>query len=115
GAPSVWACYRFSTKLRRNHPALVAYIDACTASLRSQLPDFGRDVAIDASDLPAWANGHRYVSKNGPERERYSDPDASWGHRSAVSTRAAGSFFGLKIDLAVCTATSLPLACQPSS
>ena len=28
------------------------------ASLREQHPDFGRDVAIDASDIPAWANGH---------------------------------------------------------
>jgi hypothetical protein len=70
----------------------------------------GRDVAIDASDMPAFANGQRYVSKNGPERERFSDPDASWGHRSAISTRAAGSFYGFKIHAAVCTATGLPLA-----
>lgn len=47
-----------------------------------------------------------------PERERFSDPDASWGHRSAVSTRAAGSFYGFKIHAAVCTATGLPLAWQ---
>ena len=52
-----------------------------------EVPDIGRDVAIDASDLPAFANGQRYVSQHGPERERFSDPDASWGHRSAVSTR----------------------------
>jgi len=32
------------------------------------------------------------VSRGGRERERFSDPDASWGHRSAVSTaRAVGS------------------------
>lgn len=30
---------------------------------------------------PAFANGQRYVSQHGPERERFSDPDASWGHR----------------------------------
>src|SRR3989449_2065446 len=62
--------------------------------------------------MPAYANGQRFLSKNGPERERFSDPDASWGHRSAVSTRAAGSFYGYKIDMAVCTATGLPLAWQ---
>lgn len=115
GCPSVWAMYRFSTKLRKNRPALCACIDACAASLRAQHPDFGRDVAIDASDLPAWANGHRYVRNGGPERERYADPDASWGHRSAVGTRAAGSFYGFKIDLAVCTRTGLPLAWQARS
>ena len=57
--PSVWAMYRFANKLRANHPALSACLDACAASLREQYPDFGRDVAIDASDLAAWANGQR--------------------------------------------------------
>ena len=110
GRPSVWAMYRFAAKLRENRPALNACLDACAASLRAQHPDFGKDVAIDASDLPAFANGQRYVRNGGPERERFSDPDASWGHRSAVSTRAAGSFYGFKIHAAVCVATGLPLA-----
>jgi hypothetical protein len=60
GAPSVWACYRFTTKLRANRPALAACIDAFAAALRVEHPDFGKDVAIDASDLPAYANGQRY-------------------------------------------------------
>jgi hypothetical protein len=60
--------------------------------------------------MPAYANGQRYVSKNGPERERFSDPDASWGHRSAVSTRKGGGFYGFKVHAAVCAATGLPLA-----
>jgi Transposase DDE domain len=110
--PSVWACYRFARKLRENRPALAACLDAVAAALRSQYPDIGRDVAIDASDMPAFANGQRYVSKGGPEREKFSDPDASWGHRSAVSTRAAGGFYGFKIHAAVCTTTGLPLAWQ---
>ena len=110
--PSVWAMYRFATKLRANHPALAACVDACAASLRERYPDFGRDVAIDASDLPAFANGMRHVSHNGPERERFADPDASWGHRSAVSTRKGGGFYGYKLHLAVCTKTGLPLAWQ---
>jgi len=73
------------------------------------------DVCIDASDMPAFGNGHRFVYQGGPERERYSDPDASWGHRSAVSTRAAGSFYGFKIHAAVCARTGLPLAWQIES
>jgi hypothetical protein len=109
-SPSVWACYRFARKLRANQPALADCIDAVVASLREQYPDFGRDVAIDASDLPAWANGQRYVSKGGRERERFADADASWGHRSAISTRKGGGYYGYKIHAAVCAATGLPLA-----
>jgi hypothetical protein len=110
--PSVWAMYRFAQKLRENRPALNACLDACAASLRAAYPAIGQDVAIDASDMPAFANGQRYVSQGGPERERFSDPDASWGHRSAVSTRKGGGFYGYKLDMAVCTATGLPLAWQ---
>ena len=62
--------------------------------------------------MPAFANGQRYVSHNGPERERFSDADASWGHRSAISTRKGGGFYGSKIHAAVCAATGLPLAWQ---
>ena len=115
GRPSIWAMYRFATKLRANRPALNACLDACAASLRAEHPDMGRDVAIDASDLAAYANGHRHICPDGPVRERYSDPDASWGHRSAVSTRGSGSFYGYKLDLAVCTRTGLPLAWQARS
>ena len=112
GCPSVFACYRFAVKLRANRPLLADCLDRIAASLQAELPGIGRDVAIDGSNLEAFANGHRLVSKHGPERERYSDPDASWGHRSAISTRGAGSFYGYKINLACCTRTGLPLAWQ---
>ena len=53
-----------------------------------------------------------FVSHGGRERadSELSDQDASWGHRSAVSTRKGGGFYGYKLDMAVCTATDLPLA-----
>lgn len=108
--PSIYACYRFAAKLRRFKPLLDACIDRVTASLHAQMPEMGQDVAIDASDLPAYANGQRFVSKGGPEREQFSDPDASWGHRSAISTRKGGGFYGFKVHAAVCTHTGLPLA-----
>src|SRR5205823_5575567 len=108
--PSVYACYRFAAKLREHKPLLDACLARIVARLSAELPEYGQDVAIDASDLPAFGNGHRFVRKGGPERERYSDPDASWGHRSAVSTRAAGSFYGYKIHAAVCVVTGLPIA-----
>ena len=112
GCPSVWACYRFTVKLREHSSALADCLDRVMLALQATLPGLGGDVAIDASDMPAFANGQRYVSNGGPERERFSDPDASWGHRSAVSTRKGGGFYGYKLQLAVCTATSLPLAWQ---
>lgn len=112
GRPSVWACYRFSTKLRKHSGPLADCLDRVAVSLQAAFPGLGGDVAIDASDMPAFANGMRFVSQHGPERERYSDPDASWGHRSAVSTRKGGGFYGYKIQMAVCTATGLPLAWQ---
>ncbi len=111
-APSIYALYRFAAKLRKHKPLLDACLDRVAASLRAEIPDYGRDVAIDASDLPAYANGQRYVKKGGPEREKFSDPDASWGHRSSISTRKGGGFYGYKIQAAVCTRTELPIAWQ---
>lgn len=108
--PSVWAAYRFAEKLRDNGEAVERCIDGVIAGLKEKLPSYGRDLAIDASDMPAYANGQRYLSKGGKERERYSDPDASWGHRSAVSTRKGGGFYGYRLHAAVCTATDLPVA-----
>jgi hypothetical protein len=108
--PSKWAAYRFAEKLRDNGEKVERCIDSVVEGLKAKLPTYGTDLAVDASDLAAYANGQRYLSKNGPERERYSDPDASWGHRSAVSTRKGGGFYGYRLHAAVCTATDLPVA-----
>jgi len=108
--PSEWACYRFAGKLSQHKHLLDACIGSVLDRLRDANPGMGENIAIDGSDLPAYANGQRYVSKNGPERERYSDPDASWGHRSAVSTRKGGGYYGYKVHGAVDTLTGLPVA-----
>ena len=110
--PSVDACYRFTIKLRRFKPMLDACVEAVLASLHDEMPKLGSTVAIDGSDLPAYANGQRFLSKGGPERKRYSDPDASWGHRSSISVRKGGGYYGYKIHAAVDTATDLPVAWQ---
>jgi hypothetical protein len=108
--PSVYACYRFATKLRPYSDKLDACIARVLSSLKACEPEMGDDVSIDASDLPAYANGQRYVSKHGPKRKRFADPDASWGHRSAVSTRRGGGFYGYRLHAAVCSRTGLPVA-----
>ncbi len=108
-APSQWACYRFARQLReRDGWALSQCVNDVLSSLKAQHPDMGESVAIDGSDMPAYANGHR--SEEERESAVYSDPDASWGHRSAVSTRGAGGFYGYKLHAAVDVATGLPLA-----
>ena len=109
-SPSVFAAYRFAEKLRAHPGMLERCIDSVVEGLKAKLPTYGRDLAIDASDMPAYANGQRFLSKGGKERERYSDTDASWGHRSAVSTRKGGGFYGYRLHAAVCTATDLPVA-----
>jgi hypothetical protein len=108
--PSVYAAYRFAEKLRKHGAMVERCIDGVVKGLRSELPTFGTDLAIDASDIPAYANGQRYVSKGGRERERFSDPDATWGHRSAISTRKGGGFYGYRLHAAVCSSTGLPVA-----
>ncbi|MDQ4031995.1 MAG: transposase [Actinomycetota bacterium] len=113
-APSVHAAYRFTVKLREHGDMLTACIDRVLTALQERLPDMASDLAIDGSDLPAYANGHRDLP-NGKPRERYADPDASWGHRSAISTRKGGGFYGYKVHAAVCTHTGLPVAWQVQS
>ena len=110
--PSVDACYRFARKLREHNDALQACIAAVLAALADQNPGMGETVAIDGSDLPAYANGQRYVSaKSEIERKKFSDPDASWGHRSSIpSTRKGGGFDGYKVHAVVDSATELPIA-----
>jgi IS5 family transposase len=108
--PSVYACYRFTGKLRDHTDMLQGCIAGILKELKKRNPLLGWNVAIDASDMPAYANGQRFKYKNGPERKKYSDPDASWGHRSSVSTRKGGGFYGYRLHMAVCAKTDLPLA-----
>jgi transposase len=109
-APSEWACYRFVRRLREHSDALAATLDAVVSRLTAVTPGMGDRLAIDGSDLPAYGNGQRHLFNHGPLRERFADPDASWGHRSSVGTRKGGGFYGFKVHAAVDTATELPVA-----
>jgi len=110
GAPSVDACYRFTAKLRRHKGALDSCIAAVLASLHAEMPSLGDHISIDGSDLPAYANGQRFLFNHGPERKKFSDPDASWGHRSAIATRKGGGFYGYKVHAVVDAHSGLPLS-----
>jgi hypothetical protein len=103
-APSHWACYRFAAKLRQHEAMLTACIGRVLAGLHEANPEMGQTVAIDGSDMPAYANGHKHVgNKNGPLREKFADPDAGWGHRSSISIRKGGAFYGYKLHIAGAT------------
>ncbi|MGI8809485.1 MAG: transposase [Acidimicrobiales bacterium] len=66
GGPSADACYRFTRKLREHKGALDRCIAAVLASLHAEMPALGEHVAIDGSDLPAYANGQKYVFNTVP-------------------------------------------------
>ena len=66
--PSVYAGYCFTGKLRAYGDMLDRCIDGMTASLSAELPEDGRNIAIDGSEMPAYANGQRFVSKGGGAR-----------------------------------------------
>jgi hypothetical protein len=109
GAPSVHSIYRFCKKLRENKPLLDACLSGIIAALGEHMPELGRDVAVDATDMAAFSNGQKFLFDGGPERERFSDGDATWGHRSAIGTRSGGGYFGFKLHLAVDAASGIPL------
>ena len=110
--PYVDAAYRFTAKLRKHGDMLSDCIGRVLAALHEAKPEMGETIAIDGSDLPAYANGQKYVSRGGALRKRFSDPDATWGHRSSISTRSGGGYYGYKVHSAVCAVTGLPLAWQ---
>jgi hypothetical protein len=90
---------------------LTSCMERVLATLHAEHPQMGQTVAIDGSDMPAYANGHKHVgNKNGPLRTRFADPGAGWGHRSSISTRKGGAFYGFKLHAVIDTATELPLA-----
>ena len=92
-APSVYAAYRFSVKLRTFKPLLDACLDRVTGSPPRERPRHRhRPVHRRLRSSGLRERPAVRVSKGGRERsdDEFSDPDASWGHRSAVSTRRPG-------------------------
>jgi hypothetical protein len=102
--------HRITRKLREHKAALDSCIAAVVTSLHAEMPTLGENVAIDGSDLPAYANGQNFLYNHGPERQAFSDPDASWRHRSAIATRRGGRVLRLQVHAAGDAASGLPLS-----
>lgn len=102
GIPTKFAYSRFMRKLSEpKHVVMVKDImRSLTKSLYQTLPDFGKSVAIDSTDLKAWSNG---------AKKHVADPDATW----AVKVEPSGKkrfYFGYKLHLLADTQYELPIA-----
>jgi hypothetical protein len=87
--PSVYACCRFTAKLREHRHLLDACVDAVLTRLRDGNPGMGENVAIDASDMAAYANGQRFTSKRGRNDPMTSSPTLTPPGDTAPPSRRA--------------------------
>ena len=107
GIPTKFAYSRFMRKLSQpKYVVMVKNISrALTRRLYDTLPDFGKSVAIDSTDLKAWSNGAKKPA---------SDQDAAW----AAKPDTAGKmkfYFGYKLHLLADTHYELPIAANVTS
>jgi transposase len=102
GIPTKFAYSRFMRKL--SQPRYVVMVKnvmrSLTRSLYETLPDFGKSVAIDSTDLKAWSNG---------AKKPVSDPDATWAVKLDTSSKKK-FYFGYKLHLLADTQYELPVA-----
>lgn len=107
GIPSQPTFSRFFTRLAQyQFKAEVNAIFQClTRRFYEKYPDFGKSVAIDATDLKAWSNGAHKVP---------TDKDAGWIVKADTAGR--GKFtWGYKLSLLVDTNHELPIALKVTS
>ena len=102
--PSKFAYSRFMSKLQApGNVVLVKNImRTLTRKCYKTFPNFGKSVAIDATDLKAWSNGGK---------KHKSDPDAGW----IVKSDTAGKpkfVWGYKLHMMVDTTHEIPIAAK---
>jgi len=100
--PSQPTFSRFFTKLSKRHirGQVNRVFHRLTQKLYSTFPDFGKSVAMDATDIKAWSNGGHL---------KPTDKDAGWVIKT--DTNGRGKFtFGYKVSLLADTTYELPLA-----
>ncbi len=100
--PSKFAYSRFMRKLaqRKYLKRVKDVMRELTRRLYHTLPDFGKSVAIDSTDLKAWSNGNK---------KPVSDPDATWAAKVDTAGRKK-FYYGYKLHLIADTQYELPIA-----
>lgn len=104
GVPSPFAYSRFMKKLAKRGLKVKNILRNLTRRLFEILPDFGKSVAIDSTDMKAWSNGGKRGKKG-----KVSDPDAGW----VVKTNTEGNrkyVWGFKAHILADTKYELPIA-----
>ncbi len=96
--PSKFAICRFRRKLSGFRGAVSDVLMASVGQLRDKLPGFGHTVAVDATDVKAWANGFHQDT----------DPDAGTGAKKK-GQQSTYFWYGYKIHLAVDADSELPI------
>jgi transposase len=102
GIPSKFAYSRFMRRLQVKHNEVLVrnIMRTLTRKCFEALPNFGKTVAIDSTDLKAWSNGGK---------RQKSDPDAGWIVKG--DTNGKRKFvWGYKLHLLVDTASEVPIA-----
>jgi transposase len=99
--PSKFAYSRFMRKLQIKHNEVLVrnIMRTLTRKCYETLPEFGKSVAIDSTDLKAWSNG---------SKERKSDPDAGWAVKDGTNGKQK-FVWGYKLHLLVDTANEVPI------
>jgi transposase len=99
--PSKFAYSRFMHKLQILHNVVLVknIMRTLTCRCYEVFSDFGKSVAIDATDLKAWSNG---------SKQRKTDPDAGWVIK-ADSNGKRKFVWGYKMHLMVDTTYEIPI------
>jgi len=116
--PGEDALGRFLKKLTRHEDLIEKCFAELVVELRQLLPGFGEKLAVDSTDIKAYANGHH---------KSPSDPDARWGAKGAghhagpsqgnadkegkqAKQRDLYYWFGYKLHLVVDAVYELPVS-----
>ncbi len=98
GVPSKYAYCRFRKKLTGFNELVADILTACVDVLKESLPGFGENVAVDSTDVKAWANSFHQDT----------DPDAGTGAKKKSDHRYY--WYGYKVHLAVDADSELPIS-----
>lgn len=109
GVPSKWTFSRFLGKLIKERELLDEMFDKLVVQLKTHLPDFGKEAAIDSTSLPTYARGRKDPLES-------ADPEADWGRERKIFKRKDGTaqeeikkWFGYKLHLLVDANYELPI------
>ncbi len=93
---------RFFHRVKSYQPEVDAIFLEVLSRLQAELPDIGREVAIDSTTVRVHANPNRTVS---------SDPEAAWTRKNNATAKDGGTewFYGYKMHLLADTLYGVPL------